>query len=201
MLRVGQNYLHNCLCTVSLRSNKEFNDINNLGSKFYTPYFILVIRRGFIPHNIGLSSSENCTENAQLIHNQSQLLVDNKTLLHICKDNLKSSNIVNSVEFGEYGTRNEHYSGLGCVTSNDVYKFKSIHYSNIFLGIKVSRKVGKANLRNKIKRRIKHLVRLIIKKLKPNNYGMIFIPRKNLATAKFELLVNTIDKLLAKYYS
>ena len=165
MLRVGQNYLHNCLRIVSLKSNKEFNDVNNLGSKFYTPYFILVFKKGFIPNNAVVSSSQKFIKDTVLIHNQSQIAVDNTQSLHINKNKFKSNN------------------------------------GNIFLGIKVGRKVGKANLRNKIKRRIKHLVRIVFKKLKSNNYGIVFVPRKNLATAKFELLVNTVDKLLSAHYS
>lgn len=38
--------------------------------------------------------------------------------------------IANSVEFDYYDTRDERYLRLGCITNNDVHKFKSIDYNN-----------------------------------------------------------------------
>ncbi|WP_417905141.1 ribonuclease P protein component [Candidatus Tisiphia endosymbiont of Micropterix aruncella] len=50
----------------------------------------------------------------------------------------------------------------------------------LLFGIKAGRKLGNAVIRNKIKRRIRHLVRLLSKEpqFKSNSWAMIFVPRK-----------------------
>ncbi|MFY9589682.1 ribonuclease P protein component [Rickettsia endosymbiont of Halotydeus destructor] len=67
-----------------------------------------------------------------------------------------------------------------------------------FLGIKVSKKLDKrAVIRNKIKRRIKHLIRLIINnpKFKLTNLGMIIIPRKGFDKVDFSILTHELNKI------
>ncbi|MCC8369316.1 MAG: ribonuclease P protein component [Rickettsia endosymbiont of Oxypoda opaca] len=71
--------------------------------------------------------------------------------------------------------------------------------NTIFLGIKVSKKLDKrAVIRNKIKRRIKHLTRLIINnpKFKITNLGMIIIPRKGFDKVDFSILTHELNKLI-----
>lgn len=70
---------------------------------------------------------------------------------------------------------------------------------NIFLGIKVSRKLNKkAVIRNKIKRRVKHLIRLIFSgsNLKLMKRAIIIIPRKGFDEVEFSLLNHELSKLI-----
>jgi ribonuclease P protein component len=66
------------------------------------------------------------------------------------------------------------------------------------LGIKASKKLGNAIIRNKIKRRIRHLVRII--NLHPALYhsqnGLIFIPKKNFDKVIFATLEKAFRKTI-----
>lgn len=69
----------------------------------------------------------------------------------------------------------------------------------ILFGMKVSKKLAKrANVRNKIKRRIRHLMRLVIREEDLNlaQTALIFIPYKNFDTVEFALLYSELRKVL-----
>ncbi|WP_347938934.1 ribonuclease P protein component [Rickettsia oklahomensis] len=72
---------------------------------------------------------------------------------------------------------------------------------NVFLGIKVSKKLNKkAVIRNKIKRRIRHLIRIIVSdsKLKVIKLAIIIIPRKGFEEINFSLLNYELSKIILK---
>ena|GEM_PF-739953 len=71
---------------------------------------------------------------------------------------------------------------------------------NIFLGIKASRKLSKrAVVRNKIKRRIRHLVRLVFSDSnhKMKKLALIIIPKKGFDTVDFSILNCELSKLIS----
>lgn len=69
----------------------------------------------------------------------------------------------------------------------------------LYYGIKVGRKYSKkAVIRNKVKRRTRHLVR-IISKNQTKGSGMIVIPRKDFHLADFLDLQNQFEKFYNKY--
>jgi ribonuclease P protein component len=70
--------------------------------------------------------------------------------------------------------------------------------NTLFFGMKVSRKLGKAVIRNKIKRRIRHLVRLISKvpQFEHYSWGMTIIPKKGFEKVKFAILLSELEKIL-----
>jgi len=70
--------------------------------------------------------------------------------------------------------------------------------SSFSLGMKVSRKLGNAVIRNKIKRRIRHLVRIIQAKKGLNNSALIIIPKKNFQNIHFTTLVLEFEKLYCR---
>ncbi|WP_425362594.1 ribonuclease P protein component [Candidatus Tisiphia endosymbiont of Hybos culiciformis] len=73
--------------------------------------------------------------------------------------------------------------------------------SNIVLfGIKAGKKLGNAVIRNKIKRRIRHLVRLLSKESqpKPNSWAMIVIPKKGFEQIEFATLLSELYSLPVK---
>ncbi|MCZ6901652.1 MAG: ribonuclease P protein component [Rickettsia endosymbiont of Ixodes persulcatus] len=72
---------------------------------------------------------------------------------------------------------------------------------NVFLGIKVSKKLNKkAVVRNKIKRRIRHLIRIIVSdsKLKAIKLAMIIIPRKGFEEINCSHLNYELSKIILK---
>ncbi len=79
---------------------------------------------------------------------------------------------------------------------------KTINYQpsgkkEIFFGMKVSKKMGDAVIRNKIKRRIRHLIRNIQNKITlDNSIGMIIIPKKGFDSVKFSELETALTDTL-----
>lgn len=70
-----------------------------------------------------------------------------------------------------------------------------------FLGMKVSKKISKkAYIRNKIKRRIRHLTRLMLKEydLNLSKVAIIFIPYKNFDLVEFAKLSFEFKSVLQK---
>jgi len=59
----------------------------------------------------------------------------------------------------------------------------------------VSKKIGSAVIRNKIKRRLKHIIKKISLK---TNYKLIFITKKPIVNAKFEQLNYSIAQSISK---
>ncbi len=61
------------------------------------------------------------------------------------------------------------------------------------------RKIGKAVIRNKIKRRLKNLMNEAVKKLDINlNYSYLFIAKKNIIEDQYELIRQNLFKDLKK---
>lgn len=64
--------------------------------------------------------------------------------------------------------------------------------------MKVGRRIGNAVIRSKIKRRIRHLVRILAADpgLQISNWGLIIIPKKGFEKADFQLLQSELHKSL-----
>ncbi len=61
------------------------------------------------------------------------------------------------------------------------------------------RKIGNAVKRNKIKRRLRNIMNHAVKKLNLNlNYSYLFIAKKNIYSAEYKMIKNSIFKDLAK---
>ena len=68
---------------------------------------------------------------------------------------------------------------------------------HITLGMKVNKKLGNAVVRNKIKRRIRHIITLISKQADlKSNLGLIVVPRKGFDKTTFSTLFNEFSKSL-----
>jgi ribonuclease P protein component len=72
--------------------------------------------------------------------------------------------------------------------------------NTLLFGMKVGKKLGNAVIRNKIKRRIRHLVRLLSKesKFKQNSWAMIVIPRKGFEQIEFATLLSELYKIVSQ---
>lgn len=70
----------------------------------------------------------------------------------------------------------------------------------LLFGIKAGRKLGNAVIRNKIKRRIRHLIRLLSKEtqIKPNSWAIIIIPKKGFDQIDFATLLSELYKIFSK---
>tara|TARA_B100001750_G_C15517210_1_gene608255 strand:+ start:3003 stop:3326 length:324 start_codon:yes stop_codon:yes gene_type:complete len=59
----------------------------------------------------------------------------------------------------------------------------------------ISKKIGNAVIRNKIRRRLKHIIKMLPLKI---NYKLIFITKKTIVKAKFEKLNYSITQSINK---
>lgn len=80
--------------------------------------------------------------------------------------------------------------------------FKKGSKNRVFLGMKVIKKIGNAVIRNKIKRRIRHLFMITMKEYDQyiNSEAFILIPKKNFDTTKFVLLLDNLKVFLKRYF-
>ena len=65
------------------------------------------------------------------------------------------------------------------------------------IGFSISKKIGKAHIRNLIKRRLRAIVREYIPTL-PNNYNMVFIAKSGVTDIAFDELKQEVDLLIHK---
>lgn len=89
-----------------------------------------------------------------------------------------------------------HKKGKSIANNTLVLVYAPTKY-NLRVGFSVSKKIGKANVRNKIKRRLKEGFRLMIPYL-DNKYNYLFIARNNAADCDYHQLVNSMQHLLNK---
>ncbi|WP_341754585.1 MULTISPECIES: ribonuclease P protein component [unclassified Candidatus Tisiphia] len=84
-----------------------------------------------------------------------------------------------------------------CKKSSEILHNSS---NTLLFGMKVGKKLGNAVIRNKIKRRIRHLVRLLSKesKFKQNSWAMIVVPRKGFEQIEFATLLSELYKIVSK---
>jgi ribonuclease P protein component len=86
----------------------------------------------------------------------------------------------------------EHFSGEHMVLYLVSSKTKSIK-----VGLAVTKKVGKAVVRNRIRRQLREIIKKRVPSLK-QNYNIIVVARDNITSASFETLTNEFSKLIKK---
>ncbi len=126
----------------SLKNQREFDLINQLGKRFHGSYFIIIVVKDFVTLFTKTNKGNNDAEKI------SPMLASNTTLF----------------------------------------------------GIKAGNRLGNAVIRNKIKRRIRHLVRLLIKdsKFQQNNWAIIVIPKKGFEKVDFMTLLSELYTIILK---
>lgn len=86
----------------------------------------------------------------------------------------------------------DHFSGEHMVLYLVSSKTKSIK-----VGLAVTKKVGKAVVRNRIRRQLREIIKKQVPSLK-QNYNIIVVARDNITSASFETLTNEFSKLIKK---
>ena len=86
----------------------------------------------------------------------------------------------------------EHYSG-----EHMVLYVVSSKTKNIKVGLAVTKKVGHAVVRNKVRRRLREIIKTQVPNLKQNN-NILVVARENICSASFEKLSNEFSKLIKK---
>lgn len=94
--------------------------------------------------------------------------------------------------------RNVYRNGNSYATRNLVlYKLKSNNDYNRY-GFSISKKIGKAVFRNKLKRRLKEIIRDIEKDNIDRGYDLVFIARKPIVKINFRGIERDVRKLCEK---
>lgn len=93
--------------------------------------------------------------------------------------------------------RSLYYRGGSEVTDLLVLYFKKNGFQFNRLGLTVSKKVGNAVTRNRVRRLIKENFRIREEKIK-NGYDLVFVARGKSAFKGYLEIGNALDKLLAK---
>ncbi len=81
------------------------------------------------------------------------------------------------------------------------YLFSSFEKNSLIFGIKATKKIGNAVTRNKIKRRIKHILRdlNLLHPIFAENFAYLIIPRSQILNINFETafldFVSTVKKI------
>lgn len=75
-----------------------------------------------------------------------------------------------------------------------MYAFNS-NSSNLRIGFTVSKKVGKAVVRNRVKRKMREICRLNLHKLK-DGYDIIFVAKPSIITKSYQEISKDINRLL-----
>lgn len=88
-----------------------------------------------------------------------------------------------------YSSRNNYWN-----RNLILYKRKN-NSENTRIGFSISKKVGNAVIRNKIKRRMKEICRLNLYRTK-SGYDLIFIPKKNVVDISFKELESALIHIL-----
>jgi len=86
----------------------------------------------------------------------------------------------------------EHFSSENCVLYTASSKTK-----NIKVGFAVTKKIGHAIVRNKIRRRLREILKKQLPNLK-QNYNIIVVAKESIVDAPFDQLTIEIEKLLKK---
>ena len=91
-----------------------------------------------------------------------------------------------------------YHKGRSISSKNLVLIYRYKKFSDIRMGFTVSKKVGGAVIRNKVRRRIKEAFIEIHKVSNLQNAEMIFVARKGIETAPFSEIVRDMKYVLTK---
>ncbi|MGN1212549.1 MAG: ribonuclease P protein component [Christensenellales bacterium] len=88
-------------------------------------------------------------------------------------------------------------NGQKCYGKNLILVFNSSWAKDYKVGFSVTKKVGKAVVRNKVKRRIKEAVRIYQNNI-AQNHTLIFVAKPQIVDVEFSTIVKEVEFLLKK---
>lgn len=90
-------------------------------------------------------------------------------------------------------------NGKSYATRNLVlYLLSASENDNNRYGLSVSKKIGNAVVRNKLKRRLREIIRELEKKYNFNSYDIIFIARNPVVDLNYQQIKRDVEKLYKK---
>lgn len=200
----------------SLKNQKEFDLVNKYGVKLNGRYFVLVFADNFAitSRNSYKEFSRACAKSDADIKVLSKFAPEEQILRTNDVESLKPYIVRGDLSLGattQLPSRQEFKkNSIGAKAKNMQEKSKGSEFSEtslpaksqkcVRLGLKVGRKVGGAVVRNKIKRRARHLFRLVSKNLQ-HSCAIIFIPKRNVDIVSFDLLLKDFKKLLNLHHA
>ncbi len=87
--------------------------------------------------------------------------------------------------------------GRSVANRNLVLKYRRADFSILRFGFSVSRKYGKAVLRNRIRRQLKDIIQKRILRVK-SGYDLVFLVRQDARNASYTDLVQAVENLLKR---
>ena len=105
-----------------------------------------------------------------------------------CTNKIKLISFKNQKTFDEVNRRGQKIVGRYFIIIIDTSQ--NSQKPEYYLGLKVSKKMGNAIIRNKIRRQLKHMIRDFVKSQSNTYYGAHFliVPKKQITEAKFSEL-------------
>ena len=104
----------------------------------------------------------------------------------------KENRLTKRKEFG-YIYKNGKYSYNNCLT----LMYVSTKLKKPRIGFSISKKTGKAWLRNKVKRQLREIVRNLTDKLNPS-YNYVFVTKPEIATLNYDQIKEEVINVLEK---
>lgn len=96
-----------------------------------------------------------------------------------------------NTEFNEVYKKGRNYWNRNLV----IYVYNRNDKKNSKIGYTITKKIGNAVTRNKIRRRMKEIVRVKFPYIK-DEYDIIFIPKKNIVDISYKQLESAVDHIL-----
>lgn len=93
--------------------------------------------------------------------------------------------------------RNTYKSGKSVVNQYLVLYFRRNNLNRLRVGFSISKKIGKANQRNLLKRRLREIIRGFLPTIKPG-FDLIFIARQRINGLDYIQIAKSVKSLLDK---
>lgn len=88
-----------------------------------------------------------------------------------------------------------------CVTHKpQIVDVVDLKFNEVFLGLKVSKKIGNAVVRNKVRRRLKHIIRhsVLNSQSDHRNRRFVIVPHSNIVDSSYESIIDEMAQIFTQ---